>query len=205
MNDELTTWAYQWATTPPEERAAVWRAHRIDEIMASKTPVPLDAVPTVIFHMLPRELTTAPELPKIQLLYVAQGAWVNKPKIRANVEGILAANDEDHSYVQLFRNHVVEYGSSDLVSFPQSRDINFQELTRFLAGFPRAMQHAMGGNDDERTFGLTLLHVKDQRIPQRESAFDRDTIILPLVTATCSEVAPRLWRLVGEAAGQIEL
>lgn len=91
----LEDWAYRWATTPVASRIDVWRAHRIDEILAGGAPTELERAPTLVLHVF-SEATFGPavDLPNINLQRLAQGAWLVPARLRNTVDGVLAVGRE---------------------------------------------------------------------------------------------------------------
>lgn len=203
----IEDWAYRWASTPANGRANVWRAHRIDEILAGNTPRPLAMQPTVVLHVFPMTaFTDTADLPRINIPLLAPMAQLAPAITRANADGIVAISKDQQAYVQLFRDSTIEYASSDILTVPNTKELNGAALGEFLSDFIFGLRQVLGWKEEERTYALSLLHAKDHYLPgsPQGHAFDRDILMLPAVMGPESgPAALALRRVVKEANGAI--
>jgi hypothetical protein len=204
----LEEWAYRWATTPPSERINVWRAHRIDEILAGRAPRPLDKKPTLVLHIFPdTAFNNNAALPQIQrdLFAGAAGLATSDGRIRSNADGITAYGQTEQTYAQIFRDSVVEYVSTYVLHVPGEQEIDGESLTAFLEQFLLTIPRCFGWGNEDRAYALTLLHINGHRFvgAKKHLGFDRDNILFPLVTAKQPiDAVKTLQQLLIEAHGQ---
>lgn len=203
----LSTWEHQWATTPDPAKKNVWRAHRIDEILAGRAPRPLDKKPTIVFHVFPSTaFNNNAQLPQMQcdLFAGAAGLATNDGRIRSNADGVVAYGQAEQTYALVFRDSVVEYASTYVLDVPGEQEIDGESLMNFLGQFVLTLPQCFSSQNEDRTYALALLHVKDYRFAsaKKHLGFDRDDILFPLVNAKPANAVNQLHQLVIEAHGQ---
>jgi hypothetical protein len=196
-------WEYLWATTPQDAKATVWRAHRIDEIIAGRAPRPLENTPTVVLHVFPTtSFVTKATLQHVQEQLLAGAAIPHAPQYATNADGILISTSDKHTYVQIFRDETLEYASSALIDIPGTEEFHTGTLRPFLCDFLATLTNAMGWPATERTYALAMLNVKGRRrLNATNGGFDRDHVLLPLITEKDpGRAAAALFRIGLEAA-----
>jgi hypothetical protein len=202
----LTEWEHTWATTPGETKKAVWRAHRIDEIIAGNTPKPLGNDPTLVYHLFPSTaFNQETDLPLVVQPQLSTFGEFSAPRSRVNIDGILVVHRDARAYVQLYRDGIVEYASTDLISIFESNEVQWDPLREFIRNFPYGLRERVLRQRpaDDWTYGLTLLHMNGKAFPNTpaNAGFDRDIVMLPLVTGALEMVAATLRNLLKEANG----
>jgi len=190
------------------ERIRNFRLDRISKLLANETPVPFYDNPKIVLHLIPiisfnpaqrydiGKIASQPE----KMKPIRCGGWND----RYNLDGFLAYSggreDKSHSYVQLFRNGIIE-AVEGLLLQPYKEQLIIpsiayeQELIRSLTEYLSALKTL---NVEPPIFVfLTLLGVKGYSMAvdtwrydiEEIHTIDRDILQLPEVTIESYDVS----------------
>ncbi len=182
-----------------QDKINKFREKRISAIYANELPIPFYPSPKVALHLIPfssfnpgqrYDLET---IEKISL-YDIQPLGKENFNHRYNIDGLLTFSSfpnkkDSYSYVQLYRNGIIEAVNSELLwSGDRSRYINPTLIEKAIVeSIPNYMEVCQKFNIDPPIFlFLTLVDVKDYVIPSRASwnlknPIDRDILLIPEV------------------------
>jgi len=178
------------------EKIKQFREKRISDIFANNTPIPLLESPKIAVHLIPMSSFNPRhnyDFKELSLYDIQPMKGANFSK-RYNIDGILTfssfpGKDRSHSYVQLYRNGIIEAVNSFLL-WPKNNEkiIPITKIERtIIESVPRYIEVYKKFNLDTPIFlFLTLIDVKDYKIPERGKwwfdeiyPIDRDIVLIP--------------------------
>ncbi len=216
------------ATSVESERIRQFRIDRIAKIIARETPVPINAGPQAVLHLIPigaldsrtpydlKEFDLTPNREMITPLY-----GPNYNFFRFSFDGVLtykrlSQEEPADSYLVLFRNGIIESCGSTLFnsdnSPPSIHSVVFEEEIVYLLGRYLRIQNKL---EIEPPFFvlLSLLNVAGYNLPTRNSivgynvnCIDRNDLIVPEIlvedlTLTPAAILKPAFDAIWNAAG----
>lgn len=207
------------------EKITKFKADRIFQLCADNTPVPFYEGGKIVLHLIPVESfnpeykvdlnTISDNFAKLEPIY--SSGWNH----RINLEGVLSysggRNDKSHSYVQLYRNGIIEAVEGLMLSPDDGRkyipSIAYErELLKSLAGYLGVLKDL--SISPPILIFLTFIGIKDFEMAVDRSRFwgndyykiDRDILQLPEVFIESYNTEPQdilrpLFDLIWNACG----
>lgn len=178
------------------EKIKQFREKRISAIYANQLPIPFYESPKIVLHFIPLNSFSPGQRYDLKniSLYDIQPLASSKFSHRYNIDGLLTYssfqnNVESSSYVQLFRNSIIEVVNSELLwTGKEQKLILINAIEKVLVEyFPRYMNVFKKFDINSPVFFfLTLIGVKDYKIPLKVPwrinetyPIDRDLVLIP--------------------------
>ena len=198
-----------------------FRINRIARIKSGETPIPMDAGPKYILHIIPLSAVTTRTL--IDLQNIAWGKTSLRPmnaggwSHRMNLDGYLTHNSNDtgrcSSYAQLFRTGAIEFVESGMFLSRSGEVDNFIPSELFEKATVRTVDEHLPvlaglGITPPVSILLSLTNVKHFTMCIGSSRgeghyIDRDDLLLPdVISDSMKPDAPKLLRPVFDATWQ---
>jgi len=179
------------------ERIKLFREKRISDIFANNLPIPFYESPKIALHLIPMNAFNPRhnyDLKQLSL-YDIQPMYSSSFNKRYNIDGLLTyssfpKNERSHSYVQLYRNGIIEAVNSYLL-WPRDHEKTIPITAierRLMESVPRYIEVYKKLNIEPPVFVfLTLIDVKDYIIPPETDKWwidevfpiDRDIVLIP--------------------------
>lgn len=183
-----------------------FRETRISDIYANELPIPFYPSPKLVLHMIPITAFNPGQTYDLEIsLYDIQPMMASSFDHRYNIDGLLTyskfRNDNrSFSYVQLFKNGIVEAVNSEVLWSGIGKKIIPITLIEeaLIENVPRYMEVYNKLNIDPPIFiFVTLIDVKDYKIPKNRSwgpsnpyTVDRDIVLIPELIIENKEFEP---------------
>ena len=202
------------------EKVKHFRIERLSQIIAGETPIPMPSEPKIVLHLIPLESFSSP--PQIDLAAAARHGSNLLPfgssgyNNRVNLDGLLHHTMNSGSYIQLYKNGIIETVNSDIIS----ANGNIKSIPS--GTFNRALvQHVPDYMSALEKLGvnlpivilLTLIGVKGYSMAVNRPTFggakiDRDILLIPEIILDKFEIISDdlqpLVKSVWNAAGWLE-
>lgn len=191
------------------ERMRDFRLQRISKISVNETPVPFWDSPRVVFHFIPMDSLLSPKSYDIKYFFdlptelhpMRATSWFHS----YNLDGVITyagpgSSQGSHSYVQLYRNGIIEAVEGSMLSNEEKKLVYTTTLVEeSVLSFKRFFDvYKKLGIDPKIVFYMTLVGVKGFSIPHTEFPdfigeihnIDRDIIFLPEIVIEDYDISP---------------